>query len=404
MFIVYGDKRTSIKVYGFLWKQNNKMATQTAKMEDLSDMDDYSLLDLLEQTQKSNETMSKEINMFEKFLKQLGDSKDVQSKAGIPTMPSSQVDMRAQRKKGKTNKGGGTSIDKTLKLTVEQKCDIATRELEELRDEQQRAKEDYERAWDNHKAIVDEAEIRTTEIKKSWYEFDRDIVKGALNQRTGKIKGEKVVKYFDERIKAKDALIEKLRLKNATLRVKKRKLGGHLKVKEEAGEVRSEVDFEQLKIENKQFSGKFDEKNEELLKLKLSAGNTLQILNSYKKKLHALSAECGQLDSEISQRTDLLQRVQTETTTVNNEKSTAEEVNAEARKKLEDFKVPDVMEYVQERSSLYELSKKVRAWERKVEIAEMALRSYKQTWARMSHQHTERLHQQRAPTHPPRLH
>ena len=64
--------------------------------------------------------------------------------------------------------------------------------------------------------------------------------------------------------------------------MKKRKLGGQLKVKEEAGEVRSEVDFEQLKIENKQFSGKFDEKNEELLKLKLSAGNTLQILNSYK--------------------------------------------------------------------------------------------------------------------------
>ncbi len=77
-------------------------------------------------------------------------------------------------------------------------------------------------------------------------------------------------------------MVEKLRLKNATLRVKKRKLGGQLKVKEEAGEVRSEVDFEQLKIENKQFSGKFDEKNEELLKLKLSAGNTLQILNSYK--------------------------------------------------------------------------------------------------------------------------
>ena len=35
--------------------------------------------------------------------------------AGIPTMPSSQVDMRAQRKKGKTNKGGGTSIDKYVR-------------------------------------------------------------------------------------------------------------------------------------------------------------------------------------------------------------------------------------------------------------------------------------------------
>ena len=34
------------------------------------------------------------------------------------------------------------------------------------------------------------------------------------------------------------------------------------------------------------------------------------------------------------------------------------------------------MEYVQERSSLYELSKKVRAWERKVEIAEVQYNNY----------------------------
>ena len=65
---------------------------------------------------------------------------------------------------------------------MEQKCDIATRELDDLREEQQRMKEDYERAWDNHKAVVEEAEIRSTEIKKSWYEFDRDIVKGARNK------------------------------------------------------------------------------------------------------------------------------------------------------------------------------------------------------------------------------
>ena len=76
--------------------------------------------------------------------------------------------------------------------------------------------------------------------------------------------------------------MEKLRLKNSTLRVRKCKLAGQLKQKEEAGEVRHEVDFEQLKIENKQFNERFEEKNQELLKLKLSAGNTLQVLNSYK--------------------------------------------------------------------------------------------------------------------------
>ena len=52
--------------------------------------------------------------------------------------------------------------------------------------------------------------------------------------------------------------------------------------KEESGEVRHEVDFKQLKIENKRYSEHYEEKNQELLKLKLTAGNTLQVLNSYK--------------------------------------------------------------------------------------------------------------------------
>jgi len=59
------------------------------------------------------------------------------------------------------------------------------------------------------------------------------------------------------------------------------KIGGKLQ-KEEMGEVLHEVDFNQLKIENEQYLEKIDEKNQELLRLKLMAGNTLQVLNLYK--------------------------------------------------------------------------------------------------------------------------
>lgn len=76
--------------------------------------------------------------------------------------------------------------------------------------------------------------------------------------------------------------MEKLWLKNSSLRVRRSKLQTQLKQKEEAGEVRHEVDFEQLKIENKQYNEKFEDKNQELLNLKLSAGNALQVLNVYK--------------------------------------------------------------------------------------------------------------------------
>lgn len=48
------------------------------------------------------------------------------------------------------------------------------------------------------------------------------------------------------------------------------------------GEVLHEVDFNQLKIENQQYLERIDERNQDLLRLKLMAGNTLQVLNSYK--------------------------------------------------------------------------------------------------------------------------
>ena len=48
------------------------------------------------------------------------------------------------------------------------------------------------------------------------------------------------------------------------------------------GEVLHEVDFNQLKIENQQYLEKIDERNQDLLRLKLMAGSTLQVLNKFK--------------------------------------------------------------------------------------------------------------------------
>lgn len=100
--------------------------------------------------------------------------------------------------------------------------------------------------------------------------------------------------------------MDKLRLKNSAMRVKEQKLQMQLKQvwwplvtyllwyvtimtfccthlqKEEAGDVRHEVDYEQLKIENQQLSEHMENKNRELLRLKVSAGRTMQVLNSYK--------------------------------------------------------------------------------------------------------------------------
>lgn len=362
-------------------------SSQDAGDDPLNDKTDDELQQIWEDLAHGNEILDNETTMFDKYLKRV-EPNIVPGATTIsaPAPSQSTHDNRVMRKRSKSK---GSGMDRHLKLTAEQKCDIAQREIEELRDEIEKLKEESEKIIDTYKAGMEEGDVRLTELKKSSYEFERDILKGAVNNRTGKVIAEKITRYFEDKNRARDALIEKLRLKNSTLKVQKKKLHLQLKQKEEMGEVLHEVDFQQLKIENSQYLEKIDERNQDLLRLKLMAGNTLQVLNSYKKKLHTLTLESDRLKSEITSRNDLLGKIDQETETVEVERAKAEEANRRLRQQLDDFKVPEVVEYVKEKAELYELSKTVKSWERKVEIADMALKTHKKTWTQMkmsSHQ------------------
>ncbi len=50
---------------------------------------------------------------------------------------------------------------------------------------------------------MEEADMRLGEMKKTAYEFERDIVKGSVNQRTSKVIAEKVQRYFEDKIRAR---------------------------------------------------------------------------------------------------------------------------------------------------------------------------------------------------------
>ncbi len=99
--------------------------------------------------------------------------------------------------------------------------------------------------------------------------FSLDIVTGSVNPRTGNIASEKLILYFEQKIKSKDAQIEKLKVKNLSLKTQCQKMEVQLQHKEEIGEVFLPIDFDQLKIENQQYMEKIEERNNELLKLKV---------------------------------------------------------------------------------------------------------------------------------------
>jgi hypothetical protein len=92
---------------------------------------------------------------------------------------------------------------------------------------------------------------------------------------------------MEEKLRQKDTTIEKLRLKNSTIKAQITKMEQMLAHKEEMGEVLHLVDFDQLKIENQQYLEKIEERNNELLRLKLSTSRTVQVREAENKEEEA---------------------------------------------------------------------------------------------------------------------
>ena len=240
----------------------------------------------------------------------------------------------------------GASKRGQAQLSAEQKYEIAAQEYEELRDELETSRKTADKLVDTLKAQLEETEVRIAEVKKDAYEFKRDIVTGAENLRTGKTIAEKAVRYAEDKLRGKGATAEKLRLKNAALKAQIAKMESQLQQKEDMGEVLHVIDFDQLKIENQQcammepgmapemvlrlrapgwsaavararadalriahraitwrrYLEKIEERNNELLRLKLTTGNTVQVLNTLKHRLNNLTGESDWLKRETAGR------------------------------------------------------------------------------------------------------
>ena len=220
------------------------------------------------------------------------------------------------------------------------------------------------------KAVLEEADIKIAEVTKDQFEFKRDVNSSA----SGKPVAEKVLHFLEEKLRIRDSMVDKLNLKNASLKQQISKLENQLQHKEEMGEVLHVIDFDQLKIENQQYLEKIEERNNELLKLKLTTGNIVQTLNACKKKLDKLILESETLKKMIGEKQALSKTVQEEIETIDGEKAKVKKANAALQKQIEESGMPEVLEYVNQKATAHQLKKELSNLERKVEIAEMQAR------------------------------
>merc|ERR1719421_2107661 len=161
-------------------------------------------------------------------------------------------------------------------LTQEEKYRIANEELDALNKDIDQTRKTSDQNLDILRALMEETDLYTAEVKRDAYEFRRDIVVGAENGRTGKTMAEKVLKYLEDKLTAKDMLINKLLMKNQAFKSAIKKQEAQLRSKMEGGDDLQYIDFHQLQIENQEFVVKIEEANHELIQLKRTSGRTVK--------------------------------------------------------------------------------------------------------------------------------
>ncbi|XP_042653460.1 coiled-coil domain-containing protein 113 [Tyto alba] len=330
----------------------------------------------LREARHANALLRTEAEMFEKWYRKMEPSgpslRLLSERRGAPP----ELTQTRGRYKSKLH----SVTDCIAGLTVEQKCELAERELSELRDEIQRMKEDSEQTLKNLEAVNEEADVWWTDVKKAISDFENDIVSTISRRKGSIIAFEKVLRYMEEKNRQRDLLREKLLLKNYLLKSYKKKLQQQLRQKEKMGETLREVRLQQLQVRNAQYQEKIDGKNEELLQLKLTSGKTVQVLNFYKRKLQDAMETSTSLMKDISQRKELLEKMEREAALVEKQQAEAESVNRQLREQLSDCSVPPVLSYMQKKMDVTDLENSLKAWERKVAVAEMSLQSYRRAW------------------------
>ena len=161
--------------------------------------------------------------------------------------------------------------------------------------------------------------------------INREILTKAENSRTGKGVSHRLVKQFELAESKKDEDLEKVRLRNISLKTTLRKLEKMLRAREQLAEGLHMIDFEQLKIENQTWNEKIEERNEELAKLKRKKTSTVQVLTHIREKIRFIENENDNQRAVLSETEREIVDNRNRLTACKRDRDTAKETNLDLK-------------------------------------------------------------------------
>eukprot|EP00884_Botryococcus_braunii_P016918 jgi/Botrbrau1/390/Bobra.110_2s0045.1 len=256
-------------------------------------------------------------------------------------------------------------------LSAAEKLDILLAEVEASQNELQKAKEKGESALLEKSADVEVASAQIAEIKRNMYEFKREMLVHCGENSQTNLTVDQLLKFLDGRMQKKEDLLEKLKIKCGALKVQTAKVDIQLQVKQNLGDALMPVDFDQLKIENRQVVDRLQACNAELLSLKTRLGNIALELARHKTHLDAMEKIATTINKDTAAMRDQAKILEVARATVAQDLKSAQQMIKRIENAEQDSEQPQILDMINITAEVHELEYKVADWQRKCEIAEM---------------------------------
>ncbi|XP_071868021.1 cilia- and flagella-associated protein 263-like [Bombus fervidus] len=275
-------------------------------------------------------------------------------------------------------KSYSTLIAKIIAITIAHRMFMARKEVEEMKRKLEQMQVFVQKKKATMRAKIEEIEIRISEAHESTAEFESEVVVEGVDSITGKIPAERVIRFIEEWLRSANTILERLRLKSATLRMQIRKARQQLAQRKELGELLHAVDFEKLSIENQDYAKMLEEKNLYVIDMKRIAGGYYHLkLTQHKQKLEDLLRKLNEVKSEIITKQDQIKELKIEQRVVEVKVKRLNKKLQNLLSFMDNHIAPDILEFVHIQVECEELDKTYKLLQRRRNIEKIIFEEYK---------------------------
>ena len=261
-----------------------------------------------------------------------------------------------------SNPGEQCNSNESRLLTSEEKLELANSQISSLKSSSNAHTQPLRERVDHLHALIEEARSLEQDAQHDLHAL-RHSVQPDRSPSTSR-----VLQFVDSVSRSKKQQLEKLKLRCFTLKSKVKKQEAQLSHKDQHSDVPSQIDYEQLKIENQQAHERIEERKFQILNSKDATGKSVQQLMDKKRKLNEMVQTGEQLQSEKERKERDLAHYDSKIERMKEECERLKRKLSLVKREHEDVDKPRVIDYIRLQSEREESEHKLAKPQRKAHI------------------------------------